>query len=111
MTGDTNTIARLLRTARLEVLPTDSITAEVRAHARAPHHHDHRVGEPGARSRPSPSPAHSAPTAVEWSPALAARMVSGRSHLEDIVDRLHAAGVDAVFVPGGDATPGPGAYT
>jgi methylenetetrahydrofolate reductase (NADPH) len=37
-------------------------------------------------------------------PHLAARSVAGQEHLADIVRRLKAAGVDDVFVPGGDAT-------
>ena len=37
-------------------------------------------------------------------PHLAARSVTGEEHLADIVGRLRAAGVDDVFVPGGDAT-------
>jgi methylenetetrahydrofolate reductase (NADPH) len=37
-------------------------------------------------------------------PHLAARSVAGQAHLDDIVARLTAAGVDDVFVPGGDAT-------
>ena len=37
-------------------------------------------------------------------PHLAARSVGGEEHLADIVGRLRAAGVDDVFVPGGDAT-------
>jgi methylenetetrahydrofolate reductase (NADPH) len=37
-------------------------------------------------------------------PHLAARSVAGQAHLDDIVARLKAAGVDDVFVPGGDAT-------
>lgn len=37
-------------------------------------------------------------------PHLAARSVTGEAHLADIVSRLRAAGVDDVFVPGGDAT-------
>jgi methylenetetrahydrofolate reductase (NADPH) len=37
-------------------------------------------------------------------PHLAARSVAGQAHLNDIVGRLKAAGVDDVFVPGGDAT-------
>jgi len=37
-------------------------------------------------------------------PHLAARSVTGEEHLADIVARLKAAGVDDVFVPGGDAT-------
>jgi methylenetetrahydrofolate reductase (NADPH) len=37
-------------------------------------------------------------------PHLAARSVSSDEHLAEIVGRLKAAGVDDVFVPGGDAT-------
>ncbi|MGY1695499.1 hypothetical protein ACI780_11340 [Geodermatophilus sp. SYSU D00814] len=36
-------------------------------------------------------------------PHLLARLVHGRSHLADVVARLDAAGVDGVFVVGGDA--------
>jgi len=43
-------------------------------------------------------------------PHLAARMVRGRGHLADIVDRLVALGVDDVFVPAGDADPPAGDY-
>ncbi len=42
-------------------------------------------------------------------PHVAARQVVDRSHLEEIVARLVACGVDDVFVPGGDANP-PGRY-
>ena len=44
-------------------------------------------------------------------PHLAARMVSGRGELAEVVDRLRGVGIDAVFVPGGDATPPAGSYT
>jgi methylenetetrahydrofolate reductase (NADPH) len=37
-------------------------------------------------------------------PHLAARSVASEAHLAEIVERLTAAGVDDVFVPGGDAT-------
>jgi methylenetetrahydrofolate reductase (NADPH) len=37
-------------------------------------------------------------------PHLAARSVTGEAHLAEIIARLQAAGVDDVFVPGGDAT-------
>ena len=37
-------------------------------------------------------------------PHLAARSVTSDAHLEDIVGRLQACGVDDVFVPGGDAS-------
>jgi methylenetetrahydrofolate reductase (NADPH) len=38
-------------------------------------------------------------------PHVAARMVSGRSELEEIVSRLAAHGITRVFVPAGDAHP------
>ena len=44
-------------------------------------------------------------------PHLAARMVSGRSELAEIVARMQAAGVRTVFVPGGDQDPPAGDYT
>jgi methylenetetrahydrofolate reductase (NADH) len=37
-------------------------------------------------------------------PHLAARSVASEAHLDEMVTRLTAAGVDDVFVPGGDAT-------
>lgn len=43
-------------------------------------------------------------------PHLAARMISGRSELADIVGRLRAVGVDNVFCPAGDAEPQAGEY-
>ncbi len=43
-------------------------------------------------------------------PHLAARMISGPSHLGEITDRLRRAGVTQVFVPAGDAEPGGGDY-
>jgi methylenetetrahydrofolate reductase (NADPH) len=43
-------------------------------------------------------------------PHLAARMVSGRAELAEICDRLTAAGVTTVFVPGGDQDPPAGEY-
>ncbi len=44
-------------------------------------------------------------------PHLAARMISGRSELTEIVDRLQALGVTNVFCPAGDADPPAGEYT
>ncbi|CUR58679.1 Methylenetetrahydrofolate reductase [metagenome] len=38
-------------------------------------------------------------------PHIAARMVSGRSELAEICDRLTSAGISRIFVPGGDADP------
>jgi methylenetetrahydrofolate reductase (NADPH) len=44
-------------------------------------------------------------------PHLAARLVRDKAHLADIVARLRAAGVDSVFVIGGDATEPAGTFT
>lgn len=44
-------------------------------------------------------------------PHLAARMISGKSELGEIVDRLKGYGIDNVFVPAGDADPPAGEYT
>jgi methylenetetrahydrofolate reductase (NADPH) len=44
-------------------------------------------------------------------PHLAARMVAGRTDLEQIVKRLTTLGVDNVFCPAGDADPPAGEYT
>jgi methylenetetrahydrofolate reductase (NADPH) len=43
-------------------------------------------------------------------PHLSARLVGDRAHLEDIVARLVACGVEDVFVPAGDAEPPMGRY-
>lgn len=43
-------------------------------------------------------------------PHIAAHCVGGRGHLDEILGRLDAAGVDEVFAVGGDGTKGPGAY-
>ena len=43
-------------------------------------------------------------------PHLAARMISGRAELSDLVDRLKDLGVDNVFCPAGDADPPAGEY-
>ncbi|WP_253907985.1 methylenetetrahydrofolate reductase [Arthrobacter sp. H20] len=43
-------------------------------------------------------------------PHVAARMVQGRKHLEEIVEQLVGAGVDSVFIPAGDARPDRAGY-
>ncbi|MGZ5367649.1 MAG: methylenetetrahydrofolate reductase, partial [Aeromicrobium sp.] len=43
-------------------------------------------------------------------PHLAARMISGRTELEEIVARLLDSGINSVFVPAGDADPPAGNY-
>ena len=41
---------------------------------------------------------------------VAARMVRDRAHVDDLLARMRAAGVDDLFLIGGDADPAPGAY-
>ena len=101
----TATLARLVANARVEVLPTPSAEDLVLAHV------------PCARTvtvTASPSKGLEATLALTERlaqhgypvvPHLAARMVSGRSELEEIVGRLAAHGITRVFVPAGDAHP------
>ncbi len=107
----TAALARLLDGARYEVMPTPSVLESVARHV--------------PRSVPvtvtaAPGKGLEATLAVATDlagagyrvvPHLAARMVSGRSELAEIVARLGAAGVTDVFVPGGDADPPVGDYT
>lgn len=44
-------------------------------------------------------------------PHLSARLVRDRAHLNDIVDRLRAAGITDIFVPAGDADPPAGPFS
>ena len=96
-------LVRLLQSARYEVLPTPSTEEKVLAHVPV---------ECAVTVTASPSKGldvtfdlaerlgKAGYTAV---PHLAARMVSGRSELEEICARLTAADITTIFVPGGDA--------
>jgi methylenetetrahydrofolate reductase (NADPH) len=102
---DRATIRRLLEHARYEVLPTASIEA--------------KVLESVPTSVPvtvTASPSMGLDRTIELAesltvhgysvvPHLAARMISGRSELAEMVDRLKRAGITSIFVPGGDADP------
>jgi methylenetetrahydrofolate reductase (NADPH) len=102
---DRATLRRLLTHARYEVLPTSTIEA--------------KVLETVPTSVPvtvTASPSRGLERTIEMAerlakegytvvPHLAARMVSGRAELEELVARLRAIGVSTVFVPGGDAQP------
>ncbi|MET7391942.1 methylenetetrahydrofolate reductase [Dactylosporangium sp. NPDC005572] len=101
---------RLLTNARYEVLPTARIEAVVAEHL-----------PPGRTVTVTASPAKGleatlglterlAAQGYDAVPHLAARMISGRAELADIVQRLRAAGVRTVFVPAGDADPPAGPY-
>lgn len=100
---DSRTVLRLLEHARYEVLPTATIEEKV------------ATGVPtGVQLTVTASPTKGLDQTLAMSerlraagydvvPHLAARMVSGRSELAEIVERLRAAGITSVFVPGGDA--------
>jgi methylenetetrahydrofolate reductase (NADPH) len=102
-------VARLLAAPRFEVIPVSGV--------------EEKVGElsPGSTVTVTASPRHGIERTLEVSellvalgyqvvPHLAARMVSGAAHLEEIVERLRAANIREAFVIGGDASPAPGAY-
>jgi methylenetetrahydrofolate reductase (NADPH) len=100
----------LLANARYEVLPTTDAEGAVVEHV-----------PPGRTITITASPARGLQASLDLTerltghgyrviPHLAARMVSGRSELTEIVDRLVPLGVDSVFVPAGDADPPAGAY-
>lgn len=100
---DKHALVGLLQRARYEVLPTPSTEDKVLAHVPA----DHTITVTASPSKGldvtfdlAERLGKAGYTAV---PHLAARMVSGRSELEEICARLTAAGITTVFVPGGDA--------
>lgn len=110
MSARTEFLRRLLESPRFEILPTASVLNDVTEHL-----------PPGRTLTVTASTSlgldRTLSVAEELQrrgyravPHLAARMISGRTELEDITARLREAGVDSVFVPGGDATPPGGAY-
>ncbi|MFN8097368.1 MAG: methylenetetrahydrofolate reductase [Dermatophilaceae bacterium] len=101
---------RLLTHARFEILPTATIEDKVLASVPL----DTTVTITASPAKPldvtlaTAERLRAAGYAVV--PHLAARMIHGRSELGEIVDRLTAARIDSIFVPGGDATPEEGCY-
>ena len=101
---------RLLMNARFEVLPTASIEDKILASI--------PVGQTltvtASIGKGLPATLDLAERLVGHGyhavPHLAARMVSGREELEEIVARLLESGIDTVFVPAGDADPPAGDY-
>ncbi len=97
------TVRRLLNRARYEVLPTATIEAKVVA-----------AVPTDVTITITASPSMGLERTVEVAerltaegydvvPHLAARMVSGRAELVELIERLAAAKITNVFVPGGDA--------
>ncbi|HET7430542.1 MAG TPA: methylenetetrahydrofolate reductase [Nocardioides sp.] len=99
------TSLRLLGHARYEVLPTASTEEKVLEHL-----------PPDRRVTVTASPGKGLEATLDLAerltghgysvvPHLAARMISGRTELSEICDRLTGKGISRVFVPGGDADP------
>ncbi len=104
------TLRRLLGNARYEVLPTASCEAAVLEHLGT----DRTITITASPSKGLGATLDLAERLAnhgyEVVPHLAARMISGRSELAEICDRLTALGVTTVFVPAGDADPPAGDY-
>src|SRR6478735_9115623 len=107
MAADSTTtpLIRLLEGARYEVLPTP--TAEEKILANVPRDRTLNVTASPARGLESTLALTERLSVAGYRcvPHLAARMISGRTELAEIVARLRAVGVTSVFVPGGDADP------
>lgn len=99
----TTALVRLLEHARYEVLPTPTI--EDKVHAGVPTTVQLTVTASPTKGLEETLAMTERLRAAGYGvvPHLAARMVAGRGELVEIVARLRAAGVDSVFVPGGDA--------
>ena len=97
------TLTRLLQNARYEVLPTASAEAKVLEHLPR----DRSITVTASPSKGLEATFDLAERLAGHGytvvPHLAARMVTGRSELVEIVDRLRGKGITSVFVPGGDA--------
>ena len=101
---------RLLTNARYEVLPTATI--EDKIVASVPLGHTFTVTASIGKGLPATLDLAERLVSHGYRavPHLAARMISGRTELEEIVARLLESGIDSVFVPAGDADPQAGAY-
>ncbi|MBS2939541.1 methylenetetrahydrofolate reductase [Nocardioides sp. J2M5] len=97
------TLARLLEHARYEVLPTASTEDKVLQNVPR----DLVVTVTASPSKGLEATLdlseRLAGHGYDVVPHLAARMVSGRAELTEVVDRLRGKGISRVFVPGGDA--------
>jgi len=97
-------LAELLRRSRFEVLPLDGIEDQVLEHLQT----DTKVTVTASPSRGLEATLdlseRLARAGYPVVPHLSARLVRDRSHLDEVLARLRAAGVKELFVPAGDAT-------
>lgn len=105
----TSTLVSLLDRPRFEVLPTPDVLDRVGAHLPSGRTVTVTASPTRGLDATLSTTEQLAAAGYHAIPHLAARMVTDRAHLADIVTRLHAAGVTQIFVPGGDATT-PGAF-
>jgi methylenetetrahydrofolate reductase (NADPH) len=107
--GAGSSVSELLRSPRFEVLPLAGIEEEITEHLPT-----------DVKVTVTASPRKGLEATLELSerlaaagypvvPHLSARLVRDRAHLEEVLARLHHAGVRELFVPAGDATE-PGEY-
>ena len=99
------TMVRLLEHARYEVLPTAS--TEEKVLASVPRDVTVTVTASPSKGLEATFDLAERLTGHGYAvvPHLAARMVTGRAELNDIVARLTGKGISRIFVPGGDADP------
>ncbi|MGH3097373.1 MAG: methylenetetrahydrofolate reductase [Streptosporangiales bacterium] len=104
-------VSRLLESPRYEVIPTSGVADRVLEHLPL----DVTVAITASPVKGlGPTLDLAGRLAVEGYhvvPHVTARLVSDDAHLNDIVARLRAAGIDEIFVPAGDADPPAGQFT
>ena len=102
-------LAQLLQSPRFEVLPLDGVEEEIRENlpidVKVTVTASPRKGLEATLSLTERLAAAGYPVV----PHLSARLVRDHAHLDEVIDRLHEAGVRELFVPAGDATE-PGEY-
>lgn len=102
-------LAQLLQSPRFEVLPLDGVEEEIRENlptdVKVTVTASPRKGLEATLSLTE----RLAAAGYTVVPHLSARLVRDHAHLEEVIDRLHEAGVRELFVPAGDATE-PGEY-
>jgi len=94
----------VLRASTLEIIPLKNVSSQF------------GFLEPGQRVSVTASPSHGQTATIDISvdlarlgfevvPHLSARLIRDKTHVEQIVHRLHAAGITRTFVVGGDGEP------
>lgn len=104
-------VGRTLRTASYEILPFGNIEEQVLEHVPVDVSLTVTVTEKRGTAPTVELAARLAEHGYRVAPHLAARLIRDEAHLTDLVARLREAGVDEVFVIGGDAAEPAGGFT